>query len=307
MKKINLEPIVDQDLYFVSKSAVSCSFPHQQPKNLDGSLMTEWSRSNGKSKLTLKGSLEFGLPSGRDRLFGIFLKTKSLQTKSPVVHFKDCSSILKELGLSPKGNNLVWLHNVINRFTSTIIAYEEGDKFKGGSFEGSLILKAVHGFFDNKEEKKESSYFVLGDVFFNVPGVPIDLKVFKKLGRHWMASDLYFFITHRLYQETKNSNRDEDLSKRKPLRIKMSDYKEQCGVPLMIDNKTFRQFLKKSFVKIKSVGHFDISLDEKDVLTVPICRPRLIHSYKRQEIRKNIRKVIDALSPENDDNFKYCN
>lgn len=286
----------EQALGFASRSTINCSFPQLQPKNSDGSFVTHWERKNGNSTLTLTANPKYGLPAGKDRLFAIWLKTKAVMSGSSVVYFKDGASILKEIGLDPEGDNKIWLNGVINRFTHTVMSYEEGNKFRGGSFEGSLIIKKMNGYFDKRTwNRNERSYFVLGDLFEKVPGIPVDLNSLRRLGRAWFTIDLYTFINYRLWFETRDALAEEDLSKRKPLRIPMREYREQSGAPLTVADKTYRQDLRKAFKRIVAIQGFKASLDENDVITVPIIRPVYVWTAKNQEAMKSFHDALTRL------------
>jgi hypothetical protein len=285
-----------QELGFASKTMFMCSIPQLQPKNPDGSFVLTWERKNGNTTLGLTANPKFGLPAGKDKLFAHWLKTHSVMQDSPIIYFKDGTSILEEMGLDPKGNNKIWLNGVINRFTHTVMSYEDGNKFKGGNFEGSLIIKGMNGYFDKKSyNPNQRSFFVLGDLIFKVPGVPIDLNTLRLIGRSWFAMDFYTFLNYRLWCETKNLTQD-DISKLKPIRIPMDAYRMQSGVPETRADRFFRRDLKEACKRLEEIGtEFKPYLDKNDVITVPVVKPTYILTSKNQEVMRSFHEAFERV------------
>lgn len=266
---------------FAPKSFVVCSLPLLQPKNRDGSFVLTWERQDRDIKLGLSASQKFGLPFGKDRLLAYWLKSKSVLVKSDLIHFKDGGGILEELGLDPEGNNKIWLNGAVQRFTNTLMTYEEGDRLQGGEFEGALIIKKTSGYFDKRKDQKPSKknsdpFFVLGDVFHKLTGVPIDLNTIHQIGRKWSVMDLYNFLSYRLWCKTRKSKEDEDFKKWPPLRIPLRDYRLQSGTLSTRSDKHLRADLKRDFKTISSISEYEPFLDDNDVITVPIIKPKTL-------------------------------
>lgn len=286
-----------QQLGFASKTMFMCSIPQIQPKNSDGSLLLKWKRSNGNTIIGLTADPDYGLPYGRDRLFAHWIKTRSVMEDSPVIHFKDGASILEDMGLDPEGNNKVWLNGVINRLTHTVMTYEDGDKFKGGSFEGSLIIKKMNGYFDKKTyNPNQRPFFALGDLFYRVPGIPIDLNTLRKIGRSWFIIDFFTFINYRLWFETRNTTQSDDLSKWKPIRIPLDVYRMQSGTSENRSNKHFRSDLRQACQKLEEINaEFKPYLDNNDVITIPIVKPSFIWTAKNQEAMRSFHEALARI------------
>jgi hypothetical protein len=84
---------------------------------------------NGRFFLEIVGHPEFGAPFGQDRLVLLWLATRAVRNKSPVVGFESAAAILKEWRLPSNGEYYRRLAAPFKRvFTSTIFFGTRDDR-----------------------------------------------------------------------------------------------------------------------------------------------------------------------------------
>lgn len=270
----------DHRVGYISRAFIMCALPLSEQKNKDGSYVLIWKRENGNASLELVADPRYGLPYGKDRIFEEWLTRQSILQKGREIFFKDGKSMLIEMGLSPKGDNKKWLNEVINRFTHTSITYQEGNKFAGGSFKSSKLIEEMSGYYTSKKGEtrqkrnpNQRARFLLGNLLWQIPAIPIDLNTRDKIGRDWSLYDLHYFLQSRLFLETLDAKPNENFTNWKPIRIPMRDYRKQCGVTTLRADKLLRYDLVRNCEKLALVSDFVASLDDSDVITIKISKP----------------------------------
>jgi hypothetical protein len=193
-----------QDLAFGARPFILCGLPIRR---LPGGSLT-YTRRNGRFFLEIVGHPDFGVPFGQDRLVLLWLATRAVRNKSPVVGFESAAEILNEWRLPTNGEYYRRLAAAFKRvFTSTIFFGTRDDRRSGEVWNCNRthFFDHVHLWFgaDSVTGKKRENLVTLSAPFWDElksHPIPVDADVVRELANNPGCLDLYTWLTWRCYQ-----------------------------------------------------------------------------------------------------------
>lgn len=202
-----------QRLAYAARDFVMCGLPFKRPK-----YGATYKRKNGEFALEIRGSEEFGLPYGQDRLIPIWLATAFFACGRPadgVIRFRCMKDILRAFDLNTDGGfTLARLIERIQRvYYATFFVTRTGPNKDGGieRMQASYrLMRSVTMNFYKDAPHAANQYTLWQDSIVLDPAfaqelrdggrVPIDLESVKYLKDCTPALDLYVWQAWRSYR-----------------------------------------------------------------------------------------------------------
>ncbi|MDT0632957.1 replication protein RepA [Rubrivirga litoralis] len=198
---------IAQDVRFMGSLFIQGTLPHLDPGDV-----REYTRVNGRHKLSIQAGLDLGLPYGSyPRLILIWLTTEVVQTGSREVYLgSSLAAFMRELGLSPTGGRSGTIgrfkdqaHRLFRSRIMTSYSNERETGYAGetepGEYESMEVARKTKTWWDPGETLETS--VVVGEGLFEQltkHPVPIDMRVLREIKQSALALDLYTWVTYRL-------------------------------------------------------------------------------------------------------------
>lgn len=230
---------------YMSRVLVQGCWPHEEK------LETQYTRRDGNYKITIWNP--DGLPYGSyPRLIMAWVVTEAVLTGSPELHLgHSLREFMRKLDIDysggKKGTSRRLKDQVERVFTTHIsVAHTIIDKEKElghKTIDSFRVSKHFDLWWSTKHDTADSlweSKITLSPEFFTEiteHGYPFDLRVIRALKKSPLALDLYFLLSHRIF----NVNR-----KGKPARISWHDLQKQVGAGFEETPEGRRNFKKRA-------------------------------------------------------------
>ena len=265
---------------YMARTLVQVTLPHTDPKTL------YYERTTGRLTLAVRGHKSYGIPFGTiPRLLLAWMCTEAVVTKDPTLQLgHSAKEFAEKLTLYTGGTDMKRLRNQCLALARAVISVDENDPQNSGLAFADIKL-AKHGFFfwsakDPEQQGLWESRLTLTDEFFEAVTtrpVPMDLGVFRALGKSPLAMDIYTWLTYRMFL-LRVSGRTEAL-------IPWIGLKYQFGAGYADDKQGVENFKKNFKIQLRkvlryypeAVDHIDMTADH---LRMTPCKLHISHTKR---------------------------